>query len=69
MTVFAAFRTLAPHSKQIVPLFERKAQCRASPLVLGSTGMLAQQIRNGAPADVFFAANETFVTAALHPSS
>ena len=31
-------------------------------LVLGSTGMLAQQIRNGAPADVFFAANESFIT-------
>ena len=31
-------------------------------LVLGSTGTLAQQIRNGAPADVFFAANESFIT-------
>jgi molybdate transport system substrate-binding protein len=30
-------------------------------LVLGSTGMLTQQIRNGAPADVFFAANESFI--------
>jgi molybdate transport system substrate-binding protein len=29
--------------------------------VLGSSGNLAQQIRNGAPADVFFAANESFI--------
>ena len=60
LTVFAA-SDLGPAFKQIVPQFERKAGARVT-LVLGSTGMLAQQIRNGAPADVFFAANETFVT-------
>ena len=60
LTVFAA-SDLGPAFKQIVPQFERKARARIT-LVLGSTGMLAQQIRNGAPADVFFAANETFVT-------
>ena len=60
LTVFAA-SDLGPAFKQIVPKFERKARARIT-LVLGSTGMLAQQIRNGAPADVFFAANETFVT-------
>ena len=60
LTVFAA-SDLGPAFKQIVPQFERKARARVT-LVLGSTGMLAQQIRNGAPADVFFAANETFVT-------
>jgi molybdate transport system substrate-binding protein len=32
-------------------------------LVLGSTGTLAQQIEHGAPADVFFAADQTFVDA------
>ena len=58
--MFAA-SDLGPAFKQIVPQFERKAHARIT-LVLGSTGMLAQQIRNGAPADVFFAANETFVT-------
>jgi len=59
LTVFAA-SDLGPAFKQIVPQFERKARARVT-LVLGSTGMLTQQIRNGAPADVFFAANETFV--------
>ena len=44
----------------MVPQFERKTRTSVT-LVLGSTGMLAQQIRNGAPADVFFAANESFV--------
>src|SRR5687768_14434988 len=58
--VFAA-SDLGPAFAQIVPQFERKTQTSVT-LVLGSTGMLAQQIRNGAPADVFFAANETFVT-------
>jgi molybdate transport system substrate-binding protein len=31
-------------------------------LSFGSTGTLSQQIENGAPADVFFAADETYVT-------
>jgi molybdate transport system substrate-binding protein len=44
----------------MVPEFERKTGSDVT-MVLGSTGMLAQQIRNGAPADVFFAANESFV--------
>jgi molybdate transport system substrate-binding protein len=57
--VFAA-SDLGPPFKLIVPEFERKTGIDVT-LVLGSTGMLAQQIRNGAPADVFFAANETFV--------
>jgi len=60
LTVFAA-SDLGPAFKQIVPQFERKTRARVT-LVLGSTGMLAQQIRNGAPADLFFAANKTFVT-------
>jgi molybdate transport system substrate-binding protein len=59
ITVFAA-SDLGPAFKQIVPQFE--AQTRTSvTLVLGSTGTLTQQIRNGAPADVFFAANESFI--------
>lgn len=61
LTVFAA-SDLGPAFKQIVPQFERKTRTSVT-LVLGSTGMLAQQIRNGAPADVFFAANESFVNA------
>ena len=59
LTVFAA-SDLGPAFKQIVPEFERKTRTSVT-LVLGSTGMLAQQIRNGAPADLFFAANESFV--------
>ena len=59
LTVFAA-SDLGPAFKQIIPQFERKTGTSVT-LVLGSTGMLTQQIRNGAPADVFFAANESFV--------
>jgi molybdate transport system substrate-binding protein len=60
LTVFAA-ADLGPPLKQIAPQFERQTGASVT-IVLGSTGMLAQQIRNGAPADVFFAANESFVT-------
>ena len=60
ITVFAA-SDLGPPFKRIVPEFERHTGAKVT-LVLGSTGTLAQQIRNGAPADVFFAANETYIT-------
>ena len=60
LMVFAA-SDLGPPFAQIVPQFERTTRTDVT-LVLGSTGMLAQQIRNGAPADVFFAANESFIT-------
>ena len=59
LMVFAA-SDLGPPFAQIVPQFERQTRTDVT-LVLGSTGMLAQQIRNGAPADVFFAANESFI--------
>jgi molybdate transport system substrate-binding protein len=60
LIVFAA-SDLGPAFAQIVPQFERKTRTDVT-LVLGSTGMLAQQIRNGAPADVLFAANESFIS-------
>jgi molybdate transport system substrate-binding protein len=60
LIVFAA-TDVGPAFAQIVPQFERQTHTDVT-LVLGSTGMLAQQIRNGAPADVFFAANESFIT-------
>ena len=59
LTVFAA-SDLGPPFKQIVSQFEGATRVKVT-LVLGSTGMLAQQIRYGAPADVFFAANESFI--------
>ena len=46
--------------REIKPLFENATGARVT-LVLGSTGNLAKQIEHGAPADVFFAANESFV--------
>jgi molybdate transport system substrate-binding protein len=60
ITVFAA-SDLGQAFKEVVRQFEQVTSTRVT-LVLGSTGMLAQQIRNGAPADVFFAANESFIT-------
>jgi molybdate transport system substrate-binding protein len=59
LTVFAA-ADLAPAFQELVPLFERSSGARLT-IVPGSTGMLAQQIQNGAPADLFFAANESYV--------
>ncbi len=46
--------------REINPLFEKATGARVT-LVIGSTGNLAKQIEHGAPADVFFAANESFV--------
>ena len=59
ITVFAA-ADLAFAFKDIAPRFEKALGVRVT-LVLGSTGQLAQQIEHGGPADVFFAADETFV--------
>jgi molybdate transport system substrate-binding protein len=46
--------------REIVPAFERAQGVKVT-LVLGSTGLLARQIEEGAPADVFFAADEAFI--------
>lgn len=59
LAVYAA-SDLAFAYKELVPLFERASGARVT-LVLGSTGTLAKQIEHGAPADVFFAANESFI--------
>ena len=59
LTVFAA-ADLQMAFGEIKPLFEKAAGTRVT-LVLGSTGNLAKQIEHGAPADVFFSANEGFV--------
>jgi molybdate transport system substrate-binding protein len=59
LTVYAA-ADLAFAFKEIVPLFEKANGSRVT-VVLGSTGNLAKQIEHGAPADVFFAADMSFV--------
>ena len=59
LTIYAA-ADLAFAFEQIVPLFEKTMGVKVTP-VLGSTGNLAKQIEHGAPADVFFAANQSFV--------
>jgi len=59
VAVFGA-SDLALAFKEIVPKFERVLGVKVT-LVLGSTGMLAKQIEHGAPADVFFAADQTFI--------
>jgi molybdate transport system substrate-binding protein len=58
ITVFAA-SDLAFAFKEITPRFERAVGAKVT-LVLGSTGNLARQIEHGAPADVFFAADQSF---------
>jgi molybdate transport system substrate-binding protein len=60
LTVFAA-SDLTPVLQQLIPEFEKVAHAKVT-LVPGSTGTLTQQIRNGAPADVFFAADEAAIT-------
>src|SRR2546427_1230926 len=57
VSVFGA-SDLALAFREIVPRFERALGVKVT-LVLGSTGMLAKQIEHGAPADVFFAADQT----------
>lgn len=59
LLVFAA-SDLQAAFEELIPLYEGEAAERVE-VVLGSTGMLATQIRQGAPADVFFAADASFV--------
>ena len=59
LTVFAA-SDLTFALRELAPKFEQAQRVKVT-LVFGSTGNLARQIDSGAPADVFFAANETFV--------
>ena len=48
-----AFRDLAPR-------FEAESGCKVI-LIFGSSGLLAKQVQNGAPFDLFAAANESYV--------
>jgi molybdate transport system substrate-binding protein len=57
--VFAA-ADLAFAFKELIPRFETSTGAKVT-LVIGSTGNFAMQIERGAPADVFFAANQSFI--------
>src|SRR5712691_6611000 len=59
VTVYAA-ADLDMAFREIKPLFEKATGARVT-LVMGSPGNLAKQIEHGVPADVFFAANESFI--------
>jgi molybdate transport system substrate-binding protein len=59
LTVFAA-SDLALAFREIGPRFETARGAKLT-LVFGSTGNMARQIEHGAPADVFFAADQSFV--------
>lgn len=61
LTVFAA-ADLAFALRELAPAFEKTTGVRVV-LVFGSTGNFAHQIRQGGPADVFFAADQSFVDA------
>lgn len=59
LTVFGA-ADLTFALQELAPRFEKAMGVKVT-LVLGSTGNLSRQIEHGAPADLFFAANERFV--------
>jgi molybdate transport system substrate-binding protein len=59
ITVFAA-ADLAFAFREVLPRFEEARGVKVT-LALGSTGNFAKQIERGAPADVFFAADERFI--------
>ena len=59
LTVFAA-SDLTFALKEIALAFEQAMKVKVT-LVFGSTGNLAKQIEHGAPADVFFSANQSFL--------
>src|SRR3989442_12339123 len=61
LTVFAA-ADLAFACRERAPRFGKATGVRVT-LVFGSTGNFAHQIREGGPADVFFAADQSFVDA------
>lgn len=58
--IVAAAADLVFALREIAPLFEKEQRVKVT-LTFGSTGQLAQQIQEGAPVDVFLAANAAFV--------
>src|SRR5207245_1628774 len=61
LTVFAA-ADLTFAFRELAPRFEKATGVRVT-VVFGSTGNFAHQIRERGPADVFFAADQSFVDA------
>ncbi len=59
LTIFAA-SDLVFVFQELIPRFEKATGAKVT-LVLGSSGNFAHQIEQGAPADVFFSADEGFV--------
>jgi molybdate transport system substrate-binding protein len=57
----AAAADLAPLQKPLAEAFIKESGIRIR-FSLGSSGMMARQVANGAPFDVYLAANEEFVT-------
>ena len=56
----AAAADLAPAFEELGRIFERQHSAKVV-FSFGSTGMLTQQIENGAPMDLFAAANVDFI--------
>ena len=56
----AAASDLQRAFRELEPLFEAESGAELT-LILGSTGLLSKQVENGAPYDVFAAANESYV--------
>jgi molybdate transport system substrate-binding protein len=63
LVVFAA-ADLTYAFRDLAPRFEKATGARVT-LVFGSTGNFAHQIRHGGPADVFFAADQSYVDALI----
>ena len=58
--LIAAAADLAPLERELTQAFEKKTGIHAT-FTLGSSGLLARQIENGAPFDVYLSANESYV--------
>lgn len=56
----AAAADLKQAFQHLVPLFERKTGTKVK-LVFGSSGLLTKQAENGAPFDLLFSANESYI--------
>lgn len=56
----AAAADLKQAFQHLIPLFEREAGAKVK-LVFGSSGLLTRQAENGAPFDLLFSANESYI--------